>query len=155
MKAISHLTQILNFDWHIYGWLDFQQKYMKQQLLTWINTFRPWQNGPHFTDDIFKCIFLNENLWVSVNVSLKFVPKGQINNIPALVLIMAWRRIGDKPLYEPMMISLLMHIFASFGLNNLTLIPVWISNHNHYKVWDQITYLSQTSVVAPLKFGKE
>ena len=45
-----------------------------------------------FPDDIFKCIFLNENVWISIKISLKFVPKGPINNIPALVQIMAWRR---------------------------------------------------------------
>ena len=43
-------------------------------------------------------------------ISLKFVPKGPINNNPALVQIMAWRRSGDKPLSEPMMVSLLTHI---------------------------------------------
>ena len=43
-------------------------------------------------------------------ISLKFVPKGPINNIPALVQIMAWRRPGDKPISEPMMVSLLTHI---------------------------------------------
>ena len=48
-------------------------------------------------DDIFKCIFLNENAWISIKISLKIVPKGPINNIPALVQIMAWRRPGDKP----------------------------------------------------------
>ena len=42
--------------------------------------------------------------------SLKFVPKGPINNYPSLVQIMAWRRSGDKPLSEPMMVSLLTHI---------------------------------------------
>ena len=42
-------------------------------------------NGRHFPDDIFKCIFLNENVFISIKISLKFVPKGQINNIPALV----------------------------------------------------------------------
>ena len=42
-------------------------------------------NGRHFSDDIFKCIFLNENVFISIKISLKFVPKGQINNIPALV----------------------------------------------------------------------
>ena len=47
------------------------------------NTLRPRQNGPHFPDDIFKCIFLNENVWISIRISLKFVPKGPINNIPA------------------------------------------------------------------------
>ena len=55
-------------------------------------------------------IFLNENIRISIKISLKFVPKGPINNNPALVQIMAWRRSGDKPLSEPMMISLLTHI---------------------------------------------
>ena len=54
-------------------------------------------------DYIFKCIFLNENVWISGKISLKFVPKGPINNIPALVEIMAWRQSGDKPLSEPML----------------------------------------------------
>ena len=63
------------------------------------------QNGRHFADDIFKCIFLNENLWISIKISLKFVPKGPINNIPALVQVMAWRRSGDKPLSDPMMVK--------------------------------------------------
>ena len=75
-----------------------------------VNTLRPRQNGRHFADDIFKCIFLNENVWIPIRISLKFVPKGPINNIPALVQIMAWRRSGDKPLFESMMASLLTHI---------------------------------------------
>ena len=53
---------------------------------------RPRQDGRHFPDDIFKCIFLSENVSISINISPKFVPMGQINNIPALVQIMACRR---------------------------------------------------------------
>ena len=49
-----------------------------------INTLRQRQNGRNFPDDIFKCIFLDENLWILIKISLKFVPKGPINNIPAL-----------------------------------------------------------------------
>ena len=75
-----------------------------------VNTLRPRQNGRHFADDIFNCIFLNENIGILINISLKFVPKGQINNIPSLVQIMAWRRPGDKPLSEPMMARLPTHI---------------------------------------------
>ena len=67
---------------------------------------RPRQNGRHFAGDIFECIFLNDNASVAIKISLKFVPKGAINNIPALVQIMAWRRQGDKPLSGPMMVSL-------------------------------------------------
>ena len=73
-------------------------------------TLRPRQNGRHFADDVFKCIFLNENVWTSLKISLKFLPKGPINNIPSLVQIMAWRRPGDKPLSEPMVVRLLTHI---------------------------------------------
>ena len=69
-----------------------------------VNTLRPRQNGCHFPDDIYKCIFLNENIWFKFKVSLEFAPKGPINNISALVQIMAWRRPGDKPLSESMMV---------------------------------------------------
>ena len=50
-----------------------------------VNTSRPRQNGRQFADDTYKCIFLNENVWIPIKISLKFVPKGPINNIAALV----------------------------------------------------------------------
>ena len=40
------------------------------------NTLRPRQNGRHFPDDIFTWIFLNENVWIAIKISLKFVPWG-------------------------------------------------------------------------------
>ena len=56
-----------------------------------LNVLTHW--GRHFPDDIFKCIFfLNENVWISIKISQKFVCKGPINNIPALVQKMAWHR---------------------------------------------------------------
>ena len=69
-----------------------------------------WGRGKMAAADTFKHIFLNENVRISIKISLKFVPKGPINNNPALVQIMAWRRSGDKPLSEPMIVSLLTHI---------------------------------------------
>ena len=60
-----------------------------------VNTLRPRQNGCHFADNIFKCIFLNENVRISLKISLGFVRKVWINNIPALVQIMAWCLPGD------------------------------------------------------------
>ena len=60
------------------------------------NALGPGQNGHHFADDIFKFIFLNENVWISFKISLNFVPKARIHNIPAFVQIMAWRRPGDN-----------------------------------------------------------
>ena len=76
-----------------------------------ISTLR--RNRRHSADDIFKCIFLNENVWIQIKISLKFIPKAPINNIPTLVLITAWRRPGAKPLSEPVMIILLMHIYVT------------------------------------------
>ena len=80
-------------------------------------TLRPRQNGRHFTDDIFKRIFMNENIWIPIKISLKFVHKGSIDNIPALVQIMAWRHPGDKPLSEPIMVNLPTHICVTRHLN--------------------------------------
>ena len=75
---------------------------------TLANRLRPRQKWLPNPDD--KCILLNENVWNSIQMSLKFVPNGPINNIPALFHVMAWCRPGNKPLSEPMMVSLLTHI---------------------------------------------
>ena len=75
-----------------------------------LNPLKPRQNGWHFPDNIFKSIFLNENIWISIIISLKFVPKNPINNMTALIEMMVWRRSGNKSLSEPMMVSLLTHI---------------------------------------------
>ena len=64
----------------------------------------------NFADYTFNRIFFNENARISIKFSLKFVPKGPINNILALVQIMAWHRPGEKPSSEPVMVSLLTHI---------------------------------------------
>ena len=69
----------------------------------WVTTLTPRQNGRNFVDDIFKSIFLSENIWIWIKISLKFVPKVPINKIPSLFQKMAWHRPGDKPLSEPMM----------------------------------------------------
>ena len=53
---------------------------------------------------------VNENVWIATKISLKFVPKCSINNIPALVQLMAWHRPGDRPLSEPVIVSLPTHI---------------------------------------------
>ena len=87
-------------------WLDkvlSKHPYMLQGAKPTINALRPRPNRRHFADDIFKPIFLNETVRILINISVKFVPRGQINNIPTLVQIMAWCKTGDKPLFEPMM----------------------------------------------------
>ena len=108
-----------------------------------VNTLRLRQNGRHFADNIFNCIFSNKNVWISINISLKIVPKGQINNIPAMVQIMAWHRPGDKPLSEPMMVSLLTHICLTLPELRLAVgfiytMYIYIYIHT-YKVSDPMT----------------
>ena len=66
-----------------------------------------------FAADFFKWIFFNVNFWITIKIPLKFVPRGPINNIPALDQVMAWYPPGDKPLSEPMSISLLTRICVS------------------------------------------
>ena len=107
-------------------WLDGVRYHWDIPLMTFVpvqklcvNTLSPRQNGHHLPDDNWKCIIFDENISISINISLKFVPKGQINNISALVQIMPWRRRGDKPLSEPMMIISLTHICGTR--------PQWVS----------------------------
>ena len=57
----------------------------------------------NLADDIFNRIFVNEDVWISIKISSNFVPKGPIDNTPALVQVMAWHRIGNKPLPEPIL----------------------------------------------------
>ena len=63
-----------------------------------------------YADNFFNCIFLNENAWIPIKDSLRFVPKGPINNIPSLDQVMTWGSLDDKLLSEPMMASLLTYI---------------------------------------------
>ena len=67
-----------------------------------------------------------KNVIISIKISLKFVLKGSINNIPTLVQIMAWHRPGDKPLSEQWWLDY-QRIYASLGLNELTMLVdlVW------------------------------
>ena len=161
-------------------------------VFTYVNTLRPRQNGRHFTDVIFNCVFWNENVWISIDILLKLVPRDQINHyddvimcaiasqiaslmivystvypgadqskhqssaslafvwgihrgpvnsphkwpvtrkmfpfddvimqFPALVQIMAWRRLGDKPLSKAMLVSLLTQICITRWVNIVYLV---------------------------------
>ena len=67
-----------------------------------------------------------KNIRILIKISLKFVLKGPINNIPALAQIMAWRQPGDKPLSEPLMVRLLMHTCVTQ--------PQWVKNNERIMV---------------------
>ena len=94
-----------------------------QTIFLKVNTLRLRQNDCHFADDISKCIFFYENIWISIKISLKFVSKGPMSNIPALVQIMAWCQMGDKQLSETVMVSLLICVTRPQWVNSL-----WLSD---------------------------
>ena len=112
-----------------------------------LNTLRLRQNECHFADDIFKCIFVNENVWIPVKISLKYVPKGPINNIPALVQIMAWRRSGMSH-YLNQWWLVYRRIYASLGLSELMLSRGMRSQH-----WFTMYYDSNHSMKLSPEFG--
>ena len=56
-----------------------------------------------FTDNIFKCIFFDENFRISIRISMKFVPRGSNNNKSAPVQVMALGQTSSKPLPEQML----------------------------------------------------
>ena len=82
-----------------------------------INTLRPRHNGRHFEDDIFKCIFLNEKT-IPIKMSLKCVPMGAINNIPALVQITNQANQATSHHLNQWWL-VYWRIYASLGLNDL------------------------------------
>ena len=87
--------------WHIWNSLILDlvlNKLCQHRMIAHINTLRPGQNGRCFADDIS----VNKTVWISIKISLKFVPGVSINNIPASVQMMAWCQSGDTPLSELM-----------------------------------------------------
>ena len=48
-------------------------------------------------------LFHEWKVFIFISIPLKFVPKGPIDNKPALVQVVIWRRAGNKPSYEPML----------------------------------------------------
>ena len=65
-------------------WCVRLKKPLPNLLLYASNTLRLRQNGCHLPVDIFKCIFLIGNVYISIKVSLKFVHKGPIDNFSSI-----------------------------------------------------------------------
>ena len=106
-RCFNYIWVIINFN------ADQGASYIRGLAVHWYkksDSLGREKSGRHFLDDILNLILVNENVWIPIEVSLKFVPKGPNNNIAALVQIMAWRRQGAKPLSEPMMVWLSTHI---------------------------------------------
>ena len=84
-----------------------------------LNSFPPRSKWPPFWEKTFSNDLLEWNDRNAIQICLKLVPSGPVNNIEALIRIMAWRRPGDKPLSKPMMVSLPTHICVTW--------PQWVN----------------------------
>ena len=132
---LGQLDGEFKINWTICPFLKSHQvwRFINQKTCKWhslcciLNTLKPRQNCRHFGDDIYKCIFFHENVWISFNMSHNFVLKFRINNIPVLVQAMTWCRSGDKQLPEPM-VSFYWRICASLGLNGLKALTQFSTN---------------------------
>ena len=89
--------------------------------LQWCHNERNGVSNHRLLDCLFNRLFWGRRRQTSNSAPLAFVrgihrwpmlyvPKGPINNIPSLVQIMVWRRPGDKPLSESMVVRLLTHL---------------------------------------------
>ena len=120
---------------------------------SWINSSPPRQNGRHFADDIFRCIFQSCSL---IKISLKFVPMGLIDNNPALVKIIAWSQViiwtNAYPIHW--------HIYAALGGDELMLsmpnsleyiVCVYVHVYNIYR--DTLPMHSRNKVSAVVADG--
>ena len=104
-------------------WLQMIKLHDSYCSLLGVNPLRPWQNGSHSADETLISIFMYENDINFIKFSLEFGPKGPVINIPAFVQIMAWHQPGNKPLSEPMIVRLPMHICITQ--------PQWVNQWNH------------------------
>ena len=95
------------------------------------------------SDDIFKCVFFNENISISVKISLKFVHMGPIDNKSVLVQLMAWRRTVDTPLPKPM--------FVQFSD---TYISVYCMRQQRGMIWHAWLTRRQCLTLRPGQFGR-
>ena len=86
------------------------------------HTLRLRQNDRYFSNGVFKCIFLDGNILIKINILLKFVPKGSINNF-----VSAWSAPSH---YLEQWWLVYWGIYASLGLNGLKA-ALWSHLHIH------------------------
>ena len=73
-----------------------------------VDTLKPGHYGRHIEKTLSNA-FSEKSLYL-IKISQKFIPNGPIDNITAMVQIMAWCQPGAKSLSEPMMAILPMHM---------------------------------------------
>ena len=104
------------------------------------------ENGHHFPDDIFRYICSNENVWISIKISLKFIP---INSVLVLVQIMTWHRTGDNPLLEPITASFAEGYVRYSASMSLMCITLDMYSSSHISSYFSFTHNTSTQPYRP------
>ena len=134
VKTINHMSLCVSLLWLLY----FRQCHITSELATisWITHWGRDKMAAISQTTLSIAFFVNENVRILIKFSLKFVPKGPITNFRALVQTMAWRRPGDKPLSEPVMVSLLTHICVTR--------PQWVKGYSYDNIHIDMKFHIQT-----------
>ena len=103
-----------------------------------LNSSPPRQFGGKIADDIFKCIFVNENDWISIKISLKFIPKSPIDNKSVLDQVMAWRRQAPSHYLNQCWPSFLTHICGTRGRWVKSWWPA--KTMQHHRTWSTLSH---------------
>ena len=90
------------------------------------NTLRPRQNSRLFADVILHCISFNKNDLIQIKISLKIDPWGSIDNMPALVQIMACHYLNQ---------------WCPSSLTHLCVTRPQCLNNNHTSYWRKQLYI--------------
>ena len=112
----------INFEHHGWFYSVWRIRVQSSKIYYWHATLTHWGRDKMVTisqTTFFKGKFVNDNVWVVNEISLRVFPWCPFHNIPALVEVMTRHRQCNKPLSEPMMISLLIYIYRSLRLNEL------------------------------------
>ena len=88
-----------------------------------LNLSSTGRNGPHLTDDIFKCVLMNAKSYILIRIALKFIPKCPIDDKSAMVQVMAWRLRDDKPMLIQFTDAFMWHYIVGMSLTEMTRVP--------------------------------
>ena len=135
-----------------------------ERIVMMLAQLRRRQHGRRFPDNVFKGIFMNENILIPTEISQKFVPNGSINNVPILVQIMAWHRQATSHYLNQLCLDY-RRIYASFGPNELRLsalvalmppvatkLASWPFHHTHYKCQLSHLYIVKSAYTRRMRF---
>ena len=101
---IADISNFHNSRWPLGASVHYRWPSLKE-ICDQRNPLRPSNTDHHFADSICIFLFFDKVCCILIQISLQFVPNIQIDNKLTLVQVIAWFRLGDKPLPAPILIK--------------------------------------------------